>query len=35
MGENGQDWHPIHLVTKHVIMRSLKSNEAQEPVPEL
>ena len=24
--ENGQDWHPIHLVIKQIIMRSLKSN---------
>ena len=35
MVENGQDWHPIHLVVKQVIMRFLEINGAQKPVPEL
>ena len=29
MTENGQDWHPIQLVIKQPVMRSLKSNGVQ------
>ena len=30
MIESGKNWHPIHLVIKQVMMRSIKSNWAQQ-----
>lgn len=32
MIENGQDWRPIHLVIKKVVLRSPKSNGVQKQV---
>ena len=35
MVENGQDWHPTHLVIKQIKMKSLEGNVVQKPVPEV